>query len=204
MAITTYSELQTHIADTLARSDLTSFIPTLISLAEGYLRTEPRLMVREAETTATLTPTAGVVTLPTDFGGFREAWANTSPLSPLELVEPSVIRSDYPDTAAGTPYVCAIIGESLTVRPVTSSTIGLIYYRKVPALTDAATTNWLLDAFPHVYLMASLVQVEAFVKDDRRINTWNAMLEVALGRVKSADTVQRFGRVRGRVKGPTP
>jgi hypothetical protein len=204
MSITTYAELQTHIANTLDRSDLTAFVPTLISLAEGYLNTEPRLRVREAETTATLTPTAGVVSLPSDYGGFREAWANTNPLSPLDLVEPSVIRSDYPDTAASTPYVCTIIGSDMTVRPVTSSTIGLIYYRKAEGLSDANTSNWLLTAFPHVYVMASLVQVEAFNKHDQRISVWNAMLEAALNRIKVSDGAQRYGRVRTRVKGVVP
>ena len=42
MAITTYSELKTSIADYLNRSDLTSIIPTFISLAEAQINRDVR------------------------------------------------------------------------------------------------------------------------------------------------------------------
>ncbi|MFN3169292.1 MAG: hypothetical protein ACE37E_01210 [Hyphomicrobiales bacterium] len=204
MSITDRDSLKTSITDTLERSDMASYLDLMIQLAEGYLRTEPRLMVREAETTVTLTPSSGVVTLPTDFGGFREAWASTSPVADLQLVEPSVLRRDYPSTAASTPYVCSIVGSEMTIRPTTTSDISLIYYRKLAPLSASVTTNWLLGAFPHVYHLACLVQSEAFNVNDVRLATWGALLDTALARIKDADMLQRFGRVRSRVKGATP
>lgn len=204
MSITDFASLKTHITDTLDRTELAPYLDTLIQLGEGFLATEPRLMVREAEATATLTPSSGVVTLPTDFGGFREAWATTNPVAPLELVEPGVLRRDYPSTAASTPYVCSIVGTSMTIRPTTTADIELIYYRKLTALSDGNTTNWLLTAFPHVYLFASLAQAETFIQNDQRVGVWATMLDAALDRIKAADALQRFGRARTRVRGVTP
>jgi hypothetical protein len=192
--ITDYASLKSQISDQLERTDLAPYVDTLIQLAEGFLFTEPRLLVREAEAIETLSPTSSVYTLPTDFGGFREAYANTSPVQPLNLVESRELRTKYPYTSSGHPRVCSIIGSSLYVKPATTATVDLIYYRKATALSDANTTNWLLDAFPHVYLFASLAQAESFVKDDERVALWAAMMNTALDQIKKVDRIQRFGR----------
>lgn len=192
----TEAGLTASVADWLARDDLTAFVPDFLVLAYAYLDTERRLRVREAEDTATLTLTAGVGTIPSDYAGFREAWANTSPQSPLELVTTDAAREAYSDSPAGIPYVCTIVGSSLTTFPTTTATVGLIYYRKASA--------WLLAAHPHVMLYATLAQSAPFIRDDARLGVWNTMLEKALDDIKKSDEAQRYGRVRSRVKGPTP
>ena len=60
MAITTYAELQTAIANWLARDDLTTYLPDFITLFEAAANR--RLRVRQMETTATLTPSSGSAT----------------------------------------------------------------------------------------------------------------------------------------------
>ena len=66
MSITNYSELQTSVANYLNRSDLSSIIPDLITLAEAQLSAD--VVARDMETRTTLTTTASnaYVTLPTD------------------------------------------------------------------------------------------------------------------------------------------
>ena len=51
MAITTYSELKTAIADFLARDDLTSQIDTFIDLAESRISRELETRSQENRTT---------------------------------------------------------------------------------------------------------------------------------------------------------
>jgi hypothetical protein len=53
--------------------------------------------------------------------------------------------------------------------------IEMIYYGKVPALSDAATTNWLLTKAPDLYLYGSLVHASPFLMDDQRIPTFASM-----------------------------
>ena len=67
MAITTYSDLKTTVANYLARSDLTSVIPDFIQLAEYRLQRD--LRIRQMLVVATASTTAGDSTLglPTDF-----------------------------------------------------------------------------------------------------------------------------------------
>ena len=55
MAITTYSELKTAVANSLARTDLTTQIPDFISLAEARLSRELETRSQEKRAQATLT-----------------------------------------------------------------------------------------------------------------------------------------------------
>jgi hypothetical protein len=76
MALATYADLQTQIANWLARSDLTTYIPDFITLFEAAAAR--KLKVRPQATTTTLTPSGGVATLPTDYLGFqRVTWLGT-------------------------------------------------------------------------------------------------------------------------------
>ena len=65
MAISTYAELQTAIADFLIRDDLTSVIPTFITMAEAQLNRDVRHWKMEQRSTAELDDQ--YLTLPTDW-----------------------------------------------------------------------------------------------------------------------------------------
>jgi hypothetical protein len=69
MSLSTYSDLQTQVANWLARSDLTQYIPDMITLFEAAACR--RLKVRPMETTVSLATTSGVASLPSDFLGYR-------------------------------------------------------------------------------------------------------------------------------------
>lgn len=205
MALATYSDLKTSIGTWLDRSDLAGMIPDFIALAETYLNTEPRLRVREAETTTTLVPTAGACALPDDYGGFREVWGDTSPTSEMGFATPDFVRLQYPtSTSSGFPAHFTIIGASLTAYPTSTANIKIIYYRKAAALSDSNTTNWLLTAFPTVYLYASLLQAKIFTRDDEESARWSGALDFALNQIKANDEGVRYARIASRVRGMTP
>jgi hypothetical protein len=66
MAISTYTELKTAIANFLARDDLTSVIPDFIQLAEATMSRELETRSQEKRATATLTSGDEYIALPTD------------------------------------------------------------------------------------------------------------------------------------------
>ena len=88
MAITTYSELQTAIANFLARGDLTTQIPDFITLAEARMSRE--LDTRSQERRATAATAAGdeFISLPTDLRKIRLVNLNTDPIDVLEYAAP--------------------------------------------------------------------------------------------------------------------
>ena len=71
MAITTYAELKTAVANFLARSDLTDRIPEFISMAEARMGRELETRSQEKRATATLTGGDAFVSLPTDLRSVR-------------------------------------------------------------------------------------------------------------------------------------
>lgn len=168
MAITTYAELQTAMANWLARDDLTTYLPDFITLFEAAANR--RLRVRQMETSTDLTPVAGVATLPTDYLQWRRVtWTGTTRRE-LEYVHPSYLQAAYPDTSAGSPNVFTIEGSSLMVRPVDNTDLEFDYFQKIPALSSGV--NWLLTAHPDVYLFGSLAEAQGFNVDFDKMLIW--------------------------------
>ena len=66
MAIASYADLKTSIANFLARSDLTAQIPDFIQLAEARINRELETREQEKRSTATLVAGDEYISLPTD------------------------------------------------------------------------------------------------------------------------------------------
>ena len=88
MAITTYAELKTAVANFLARSDLTDKIPEFISMAEARMGEELETRSQEKRATATLTGGDAFVSLPTDLRSVHMVKLNTTPTEVLEYYTP--------------------------------------------------------------------------------------------------------------------
>jgi len=171
MSLLTYSDLQTAISNWLGgRTDLTSFIPDFITLFE--VEASRRLRTFDMQTTATLTPTTGVATLPADFRAVRRVtWAGSSNRE-LEYVEPSWLPFNYPTSQADIPNVYTIEGTSLKVMPTSSTNLTLVYFASIPALSRSL--NWLFTKHPDCYLFGSLAESGDFTSDDNKLQKWIA------------------------------
>lgn len=202
MAIATYSDLRTQVASYLARSNLTAQIPDFITLCEQRLNTI--LRTRQMEAVTSLTPVDGVCTLPADYLEWRKVVAKTSPRANLDYADPSFVDDRFPFREAGYPRFFTLVGSSLSVYPVTASDIELTYYQKIPALSESNTTNWLLTAFPSVYLYGALGEASIFIGNEERLATWARLFEQAVAGVKDADRRGRWSRGSARISGPTP
>ena len=87
MAITTYDELQTSIAEFLNRDDLTATIPTFISLAEADLNRRIRHWRMEKRENAILDTQYSA--LPADFLEVIRFYITSNNTQPLELISQS-------------------------------------------------------------------------------------------------------------------
>ena len=83
MSLASYADLQTQVANWLARDDLAVYIPDFITLFE--CTAARRLKVRLQETVVSLSTTSGVGTLPSDYLGYRDvSWNGTSNTQPVK------------------------------------------------------------------------------------------------------------------------
>lgn len=200
MAITTFSELKTAVGSWLHRDDLTTQIPDFIALAEAQLNR--RLRVRSQVTTTTLSATARTVALPADYLELKSLDISASPRVKLKAV--SLEQSDLYDLGAttGEPRIFAISGANLVLAPTPQSTytLNIVYYAKIPALSDVATTNWLLTAHPDIYLYGALRQAAAFMLDDARVPAWVAAQEQAITELEQLSEYAEYSGTAIRVR----
>jgi hypothetical protein len=198
MAITTYEQLKTAIADWLGRDDLTAFIPDYITLFE--CDAARRLKVRPQATTTTLTPSSGAATLPTDYLGYQRVTWTGSPIHGLEYVAPTLYAS-YLESGTGTPLVFTIEGTSLKVAPSSDTDLTLLYFQKTPAVSSQLA--WLFNNHVDAYLAGSLAQAAAFNKGFDVAGTWLARCDQIFRDIQSLDFNERQGMA-VRVMGQTP
>jgi hypothetical protein len=189
MAIDTFAGLKTTIADYLNRDDLTSVIPSFITLAEAKFNR--KLRVRQMVKRANATLDTQYFAFPSDFLQAKEFQLNTNPITYLQYVTQN--QGDYGSStqyiAVGKPQFYTIIGTQIQVIPTpdTGYTGELTYYGKIPVLSDSNTSNWLLLYAPDLYLYGALVEASPYLKDDERLATWGQLYANSIGDIEVAD-----------------
>lgn len=206
MAITTYAELQTAIANNLARSDLTSFMGDFIRMAEDALNygsdAWEAIRVREMEAITTLTPVSGVAALPSDFLQTVRLVTDNSTRRPLTYITADMVDVYYPARQAGDPAHYTIIGTNLYAYPTTDGDLELTYYQAIPSLSDSATSNWLLAKSPGIYLRASLTMAFDFIKDGSDEMAKQAgMAKSLIAGLNRSDMLGRYARAPLTIRG---
>ena len=141
MAITNYTELKSTIADWLDRTDLTSVIPTFISLAEHQMERSVRhykMIVRKAALLDTQ-----YTELPSDWLETIRVHLTSGDSHRLELVslDDMVELREKSGNTAGRPRYYAHIGNTIEVYPTPDSSydMELMYYQKIDPLNSSAT-----------------------------------------------------------------
>tara|TARA_Y100000004_G_scaffold58336_1_gene64961 strand:+ start:30 stop:656 length:627 start_codon:yes stop_codon:yes gene_type:complete len=174
MAITTYSELKTAIANWLDRTDLDDRIPEFIQLAEARHRRDFKIRRMETRVTANTIADTEYYSLPDNFTAMRNIQLNTDPKTPLEYLTPEQMDRIKGGSTKGKPKAYSIIGNSFQLRPIPDGVyeIEMLYYKYFTALSDSNTTNDMLTYHPDLYLYGSLVEAEPYLQNDKRIQTW--------------------------------
>jgi hypothetical protein len=189
MALDTFAGLKTTIADYLNRDDLTTAIPSFITVAEAKFNR--KLRVRQMIKRATATIDTQYFAFPADFLQAKELKLNTNPITYLQYVTQN--QGDYGSEnsyiAAGKPVYYTIIGSQIEVVPTpdTGYTGELTYYGKIPALSDSNTSNWLLLYAPDLYLYGALLEATPYLKDDERLAVWSTLYTNSIGDIEVAD-----------------
>lgn len=205
MALTTYAELQTVIADYLDRTDLTDRIKDFITASEAEM--QRRLQHWRMEARTTISADAQFEDVPADFlapirlsldvSGYRKPLQLSSVDGLQDLRGTNNNSADYP-----THY--AVVGDQFEFWPTPSAatTVDVYYRQEIPALSDANTSNWLLALAPDAYLYGALKHSAPLLQEDGRLATWNSLFDQAIGTINLEGKRGRFGGsgIRMRVK----
>lgn len=202
MAITTYAELKTAVADFLNRDDLASTTETFISLAEANMQRKLRHWRMEKRSTAEIDTQYSAI--PADFFEVIRFYVTSGDTKPLELISQAELldRKRKNLNTSGSPSYYAITAGEIEVYPVPDGTYDteLYYYSRIPALSDSNTSNWVLEYFPDVYLYGALVHSAPYLKDDARMQTWVPLYQEAIDAINLESERSKFGGSGRRLK----
>lgn len=170
MALDSYTNLKSAIGNWSSRPELTAEIVDAVTLFEAWANRLVR--ARHMETTATVTMTAGVGALPADYLQWTEIEWTGDPPRDLEWADRSYLTKVFPSSESGIPIYFVIEGSTISVMPVDDTSLRLRYYQKIPALSDAAPTNWLLQQHPDLYLFGGLTELSGLTQDLQAATAW--------------------------------
>ena len=184
MALDTYSNLKTTIANYLNRSDLTANLGDFIILTEARLNRE--LRVREMVNTDTsITTSSGTqsYSLPSGYLEATTVIYQSDPFCTLRFISNTDFYNKYNTSQSkGKPTFFTIVGDKilLGVTPDSSTTLQINYYKTLTTLSDSNATNTILTNYPELYLYGSLAEAAPFIMQDERLNTWGNLYKEAL------------------------
>lgn len=75
----------------------------------------------------------------------------------------------------------------VTPTPNAADTLEILYYEQPRFLDDEFQTNWITEYAPDLLLYASLLEATPFLKNDARIQTWQAMYDRAAQALSGED-----------------
>ena len=187
MALATYSDLQTSIANYLARSDLTAQIPDFIRLTEIRLRRDVR--IRQMLKLSYTAMTGSTVGLPSDFLEMRNLYLETNPEQPLTYQTPSIFTRDGLAQESGQPRNYTILSDEIQVSPAPNGTFNvyMLYYAAPDFLSNSNTSNVFMAQCPDLLLYGSLVEAEPYLMNDNRLTVWAGLFERGLNSLTTSD-----------------
>jgi hypothetical protein len=179
MAISNYTELKAAVASWLHRSDMTVIIPDLIAIGEATINRKLRLLQMENVASLSTSITDRFATLP---AGFMEAidlalYADNYPQTLTQLPLSKINNNSLVNKGAPRFYSISsnVVFDVISDQVYTCS---LRYIKKLDIATD--TTNFLLTAYPDIYLYSALMAAAPYIKNDERLGTWVQLLDDAI------------------------
>lgn len=191
MALTDYISFQATVADYLARTDLSTQIPTFIQMAENRLRRD--LRIRQMLKVVTTSTTSGdpTVAMPADFLEMRDIHIESSPIQTLIYQNPSNFFRNTKAAAIdkGAPKNYTVMGSEFQFAPIpdTDYTLKMVYYASPPYLTSVNSSNVWIANCPDLLLYATLAEAEPYLMNDARIQTWAGLYDKGLNSLKASD-----------------
>lgn len=184
--VTSYATLQTHVALTLNRSDLTAVVPNFIQQFEASARRGINIggvvvPVRKLIAIAPFSVGQDNLSMPADLGEI-DSWYHDGDTYYGPIVNAGswneIGRLKGRFGATGVPEFFALVNRSARFAPVPDATYTtkLSYWANVVSLSADITSNWLLVDHPDIYIYGALLESAPYLKDDIRVGMWEKML----------------------------
>lgn len=188
MAISTYAELLTAVADHMRRSNLGNRPAEWIAMGEADINRELRVLDMVATQTGALDTSSRTMTLPDRYLE-RVTFRLDSPVRNLTYVDPDKIDSYFADgpNVSGEPGYYTITSEIEFNRvPDSAYPYTLTFYRGYQ-LTEDDDTNHVLTNYAQLYLYSSLVHGAIWARNTQLRDEMIALRDTEIAKAKKAE-----------------
>lgn len=202
MAVTmTYTSLVADVTLYLERSDAQTIdqIPSFINLAESIISDELKILGQQQTVSTTLVQGDPTLQKPT-------RWRKTTSMNitvagerfPLLLRKYEYMRNYWPNpTQEDVPKFYGDYDfDHWFIAPTPSDdyAIEILYYEKIQPLDDTNQTNWFTINAPQAMLYGTLLQAMPFLKNDSRVQLWQALYDRAVQTLKLENDTRTIDR----------
>lgn len=186
MALSTYLQLKSAIADWLERSDLADRTADFVVLAESRLNRLLRFRTLESDQGLVGVVGSRLILLP---AGFREPVAlwfeGTGGREPLRYVDVAGLSASL---SRGRPRLWTIDGGSVAFERPCDDAYGFsLRMLGRLALSDAQPSNPVLTEYPDLYLFGALVEAAPYLRDADLLSLFAARFEAALAEARAKE-----------------
>jgi len=197
MAYTSYSDLQTSVANYLGRSDLTAVIPDFIRFAETRLARDLRTRKMLKSATSSMTAGDARVALPTDFLEIRDLYTQGNPRKPVTYMSPSAFTRNARADESGLPVFYTTLSAEFQFAPIpdTAYILEILYYAQPTVLSNTNSSNVFLANYPDALLYGSLLEAEPYLINDARSQTWATLYDRAIKNISDADQAGEYSGI---------
>ena len=195
--VMTYDSLVENVQSYLERTDTATVekIPTFIMLAEQIIASQIKFLGNLTVNTSTMTQGDPVVVKPARWhktvsmnvtvGNARQA---------VLLRKYEYMRQYWPDgTEEEVPkFYCDYDYTHWLVAPTPNDNYSfeVLYYERVQPLDSSNQTNWFTQYAPQALLYGTLLQAMPFLKNDERIQMWQAIYQQAMDILTTEDKLR--------------
>ena len=196
MSISTHTELKTAISNWLKRSDLSTYLDDLVTLAEVRIFRDVRNEDTQGSYSESINTSTGGTIAPAGFLGWRNVDVNSGTFrQPLTVTtaNQAMQEMDYPQRTGLPKFIWHTgsgAGFAFYPFPDSDYTVSGTYYKKPGTLSSAEYD--LFTNNPDLYLFASLAEAAPFLKDDKRVELWEAKYRQIKDAVNAQYTKTRF------------
>jgi hypothetical protein len=196
-AVMTYDSLVADVASYLERTDVATLekIPTFVMLAEQIIASQIKFLGNLTVQASQMTSDDPVINKPA-------RWRKTVSMNitvdgkrqPVLLRRYEYLREYWPDpTATDVPkfYTDYDFTHWLVApTPDVAYNFEVLYYERVQPLDSSNQTNWFTQYAPQALLYGSLLQAMPFLKNDGRVQLWQAMYKQAMDVLTAEDKLR--------------
>lgn len=195
--VLTYNSLTSTVLQYLERQDqsVVDAIPTFITLAEFGIAEQIKTLGQLQVVESTMTADNPVLAKPA-------RWRKTVSMNvlvdgkkqPVLLRKYEYLKNYWPDdTQTDVPLYYADTDWEhwyLAPTPAQAYSFEVLYYERIAPLSSSNQTNWLTQNAPNAMLFGTLLQTAPFLKNDARLQLWQALYESSIQALKMEDQLR--------------